>query len=203
MLAPQEVVHSQESCESLVQRIRAGDRGAETDLVRRYSRVMLFMLQRRVSDRELARDLLQESFMTALLRLRKGELDEPRALPGFLRGIALNKALGQERLSERQRIDYDMQVIDAELDSAASAHERMEQSETVAQVRRVIGDMKVPRDRELLLRYFLTNEAKSSICAALKLNSEHFDRVLHRARRRLKGLMQARYGGPGGNVVEI
>ena len=188
---------------ALVERIGAGDRDAETALVLRFSRPLGFLLQRRTGDREGARDLLQETFIAALRRLRAGELQRPEALPAFLRGIALNVVLGSERRTERRHMEYDMDAVHEVLDSQASAETRLEHGQTVALVKRVIGDMKVARDREVLVRFFLSDEDKSDICRSLGLDADHFDRVLHRARRRLKALLAVYHAGPGSNVVEI
>jgi RNA polymerase sigma-70 factor (ECF subfamily) len=194
---------AQGECRALVERIAAGDRDAETALVLRFSRPLGFLLQRRTGDREAARDALQETFIAALRRLRAGELQRPEALPAFLRSIALNVVLGSERRAERRQIEYDMDAVHEVLDSEASAETRLEHGQTVALVKRVIGDLKVPRDREVLVRYFLSDEDKSEICKSLGLDADHFDRVLHRARRRLKALLAVYSAGPGSNVVEI
>ena len=188
---------------ALVERIAGGDRDAETALVLRFSRPLGFLLQRRTGDREAARDALQETFIAALRRLRAGELQHPEALPAFLRGIALNVVLGTERRAERRQIEYDMKAVHEVLDNQASAETRLEHGQTVALVKRVIGDLKVARDREVLVRFFLSDEDKSEICRSLGLDADHFDRVLHRARRRLKALLAVYSAGPGSNVVEI
>jgi len=70
-------------------------------------------------------------------------------------------------------------------------------------VKRAIGAMPVARDRNVLVRYFLSEEDKGEICSALGLSSEHFDRVLHRARRRLKGLLGLYRSDRDSKVVAI
>jgi RNA polymerase sigma-70 factor (ECF subfamily) len=188
---------------SLVERIGAGDRDAETALVLRFSRPLGFLLQRRTGDRESARDALQETFITALRRLRARELQRPEALAAFLRGIALNVVLGSERRAERRQVEYDTDAVQAALDEQDSAETRLEHGQTVALVKRVIGELKVARDREVLVRFYLSDEDKPSICRSLGLDAEHFDRVLHRARRRLKALLAVYAAEPGSNVVGI
>jgi RNA polymerase sigma-70 factor (ECF subfamily) len=194
---------AQDAWRALVARIGGGDRAAETELVLSFSRPLRFLLERRCGDREAARDALQETFIVALRRLRRNELLRPEALPAFLRGIALNVVLGSERLAERRQVEYDMEAVHAVLDTGASPETRLEHGETVALVKRVIGEMKMARDREVLVRYFLSDEDKGAICRSLGLGPDHFDRVLHRARRRLKGLLAVYRAEPGSNVVEL
>jgi len=46
-----------------------------------------------------------------------------------------------------------------------------------------------------LISYYAKEEEKSSICDRLELTSAHFDRVLFRARSRLKQLIDFKLGG--------
>jgi RNA polymerase sigma-70 factor (ECF subfamily) len=52
----------------------------------------------------------------------------------------------------------------------------------------------VPRYRELLLRFYISEEPKEEICVDLGLTSEQFDGVLHRARKRCKAIYLKRKG---------
>ena len=45
------------------------------------------------------------------------------------------------------------------------------------------------RDRTLLVRFYLDEEEKESICQDLRLDARQFDRVLHRARQRLRQVL--------------
>jgi RNA polymerase sigma-70 factor (ECF subfamily) len=58
----------------------------------------------------------------------------------------------------------------------------------------MIREMKVERDRELLRDYFEYDKSKEQICRELELKPEHFDRVLFRARQRLKQIIQLKHG---------
>jgi RNA polymerase sigma-70 factor (ECF subfamily) len=55
----------------------------------------------------------------------------------------------------------------------------------------VIASMGTPRDRLILTRFYLEEEDKDSICRDLSLDALQFDKVLHRARGRLKSLLEA------------
>ena len=47
------------------------------------------------------------------------------------------------------------------------------------------------RDREILVRFYLQEEEKDAICRDLALEADQFDKVLHRARARLKELLES------------
>ena len=46
----------------------------------------------------------------------------------------------------------------------------------------------------MLYRYFVYGQGKQVICAEFDISTEHFDRVLYRARKRLKQMMQVKLG---------
>src|SRR5215470_7082480 len=72
----------------LVDRIQAGDRSGEEDLVRQYSRGVLVIIGQSVSDRSLVEDLYQDCFRLVLEKVRAGEVREPDRLSGFICSIA-------------------------------------------------------------------------------------------------------------------
>ena len=54
--------------------------------------------------------------------------------------------------------------------------------------------MGVVRDREILRRYYLSDDDKQRICQDLQLTSAHFDRVLFRAKQRMRELIDQQPG---------
>ena len=174
----------------LVERVAAGDRDAEIALVQRYTRPLVAVLTQRLRQPELARDLVQETFIIAFERLRREGLDDPGTLAGFLRQTAVNLAIGERRKSARQRTDVDSEGIDAIVDDAAGPMALLERLQTAELLRDLIGDLPVPRDRELLWRHYVLDHDKQMLCDEYGLSVEHFDRVLHRARLRLRELVE-------------
>ena len=57
-----------------------------------------------------------------------------------------------------------------------------------------LDQLAVSRDREILRRFYLADEDKVTICVALKLSAPHFDRVLYRAKRRMRELITQQKG---------
>ena len=53
----------------------------------------------------------------------------------------------------------------------------------------MLDELPVQRDREILLRFYLNDEDKDSICAGLGVDSTHFNRVLFRAKERFRELV--------------
>ena len=97
------LVAERERASDLVRRIQAGEREAEVELVKHYSRGLKFLLRRRTGDRQLADDFLQETWAVALARIRDRGLEQPERLAGFLTGIANNLVQSDWRRVERPR----------------------------------------------------------------------------------------------------
>ena len=174
---------------ALAQRIFAREPAAEDALVSRYRSGLVSLLRLWTGDRALAEDLAHETLMVAIERLRSRPLDEPSRLAAFLRGTARNLAQAKRRREARQRTSlagdqiYDM--VDGHADPLAAAAREQESQ----LVRRLISELRVPRDRELLYRYYVADEPAERICADLGLDAAHLHRVLHRARTRLRELL--------------
>lgn len=152
------------------------------------------MLERRIADQELARDIYQDTFATVLTRLRTTSLDDPDRLPAFVHQTATNLALGAFRRDIRRRTQADSEALEQVPDPAGNPYFALSRDQQRAAVHRLIAELTVPRDRQLLLRYYLDEVEKTALCAELDLSPDHFDRVLHRARTRLRELLLAQGG---------
>ncbi len=184
----------------IAEAIARGDRRAEDEFARRYAPGLVTVLRVRCHDPELCKDVAQEALRVVLLRLRAGKVDQPEALGGFLRGTALNLLANELRRSERRLADSAGDWLDELVGESTDPYDTVESEDLVQTMRRVIGGMKVERDRELLWRFYVDDEPKDRLCARFDLSPEHFDRVLHRARLRLKNLWQGQDRAPSGDA---
>lgn len=174
----------------IVESIRQGSREAEGKMVARYSRGLRYLLARRLGDDERARDLLQETFCIAIEKLRRIELENPERLAGYLRGIAVRVAQNAARKKVREPLPVDNDLVTAMADQAPSALRRVAAEEAGVAVRKVLDELPQSRDRELLLRLYVYDQDREEICRALGLSRLHFNRVLYRAKARLKKLLE-------------
>jgi RNA polymerase sigma-70 factor (ECF subfamily) len=172
--------------DELVRRIRAGDRPAEDELVRRYQRGVGAVLRRAGADPATADDLSQETFATSLRKIRAGEVREPERLAGFVCSLARNLAIEHFRKAGSRRTAGSP---DADFASPAPGPlEDLLRTERAAVVRKVLAEMPSERDRQVLFRFYLAEEEKDRICKDLGLSSLHFNRVVFRARERYREL---------------
>jgi RNA polymerase sigma-70 factor, ECF subfamily len=149
------------------------------------------LILRRVRDPELAADILQDAAVTTLEKLRSGQISDPENLGGYLYRVALNH-LRNHRRKDRSPVSDSLGLEELPNAQDDPEWENVGRPQWAAAVRRTMDEMRVVRDRELLMRFYLYEEAKDQICRELRLSEEHFNRVIFRARNRFRGLLEDR-----------
>jgi RNA polymerase sigma-70 factor (ECF subfamily) len=147
------------------------------------------LILRRVRDPEVAADILQDAAVTTLEKLRNGEIAQPENVGGYLYRVALN------HLRNHRRKDRSSQSSAEGLEDLKDPDEDREwksvgRSQWAAAARELLDEMPAARDRDLLVRFYLNEEAKERICRDLQLSQEHFNRVIFRARNRFRELLE-------------
>jgi RNA polymerase sigma-70 factor, ECF subfamily len=79
-----------ERWKDLALRLRAGDAASESELARLFYPHLMAMAASRLSDRETAREIVQEALLAVITALRQGRLREPEKLPAFVAGTGRN-----------------------------------------------------------------------------------------------------------------
>ena len=174
----------------IVQGIRNGDERAETRLAERYSDGLRYLLLRRTGDDERAQDLLQDTLYIAISKLREIELDNPERLAGYLRGIAIRVALNAGRRQQREPYPMEVEAVAQIPDREPGQFQHVAREQTLAAVHKLLKSMPVKRDREILTRFYVEDQDKEAICEALGLDSLHFNRVLFRAKKRFRKILE-------------
>jgi RNA polymerase sigma-70 factor (ECF subfamily) len=70
--------------------------------------------------------------------------------------------------------------------SVPNQFEQFSQKERAEIIRKVISEMKVQRDRDILFRYYILEEEKDKICEDLGITRNQFHRIIFRAHQRYK-----------------
>lgn len=184
---------SNDSNVQLVERIRRCDKSAETELFRKFWRPVYFILTQRSKDPELAADIAQDAIIVTINKARQGEISRPEALPAFIHHTANNLLIASYRKQSRHKTD----PLDHEMSQVFSQERPFEQQINQQQVRKLIQQIldELPnlRDKEILQRHFSYGHSKSEVCDALSLTPAHFDRVIYRAKSRLKQILVSQY----------
>lgn len=156
---------------------------------------VLYLLRRQLRDAALAEDLCNEAMRIVLERLAREPLVDPSRLAAYLAQTARNLAVAERRKSARRRTcTGEDEAIAGYADPADTDPATDLQARAQARaIRRVLEEMPTDRDRRLLVRYYLQDEDKATLCRELGLSDEHFNRVMHRARERFRALLGRRY----------
>lgn len=174
----------------LVRRIAAGEAGAEAELAESYGGALRFLARRYTREEADAEDLYQGTLMLALEKIRRNEVRDPERLGNFLRALAKNLSTTQYR---RRRYAAELPVADppdAPDRSRPDPLTALLRTERAQVARDLLAELGVSRDREVLLRYYIAEESAHRICADLDIGTDHFYRVLHRARQRFRRLWE-------------
>lgn len=176
-----------------VQRIGVGDRAAESELVAHYLRGVRLILLQRTGSPDLANDLAQDTFVVVLRRLRAGELHKPESLAAFIRQTAINHSIQHFR-KEKRYVSGEDGIIDLHLTHKEKHSAELDGEAMRLLLNEALGQLAVDRDRDILTRFYLRDEDKTDICRALDLSPSHFDRVLYRAKQRMRELIDSQKG---------
>ena len=201
MDATQRELEEAEVASDLVSRIHAGDSAAENELVKRYEDRLRYVMYRQMAQfPHDVDDVVQNTFTTAIVKLRQQALDDPARLGGYLYGIAKNIRLTALRDHARHDGVAGSEQLEQMVDDVPGPEHITAGEETTRIMRRLLAELGSTvgreRDREVLVRLYLEQQDKNKICEDLGIDPEHLRRVLYRAKQRLKVLlMEARQQG--------
>ena len=128
--------------------------------------------------------------MIVLEKLRANEIHELIALASFVRSVATNLICGHLRQPQGEDVETLLETLE---DPVSTHADRLEEIELRSMVRACIDELPTLRDREVLRRRYFKEQQKSQTCAELELSPAHYDRVIFRAKQRLKSLIESHF----------
>jgi DNA-directed RNA polymerase specialized sigma24 family protein len=170
----------------LVRRAGAGDRSAEGELY------FLYDLRLRVKLRQDVRgpavnDVRQEVWIRVIEALRKNAVHQPEHFYGFLLGTARH-VIQEHRRNQCRLTAIDPEFLDRVVDTGLALDDVVYCEQQWTHLSRCLERLSEPRDRDILVGHY-RGSGKATLCVKWKLTSEHYNRVLHRARVRLARLV--------------
>jgi RNA polymerase sigma factor (sigma-70 family) len=172
----------------LAEKILAGDRQAEAELVEFFGPRVFAILCARTQDREASRDLLHDALIGILKALRQGELREAGKLPAFVASVARN--IAHTHLRGRVRARLSQPIEDDDL--ATPAHgDALEAAERQVLVQQALLQLDAT-DREILTRILAGGQKLTVIARYLGMSQEAVrqrkSRALKKVTEIVKGL---------------
>jgi RNA polymerase sigma-70 factor (ECF subfamily) len=170
----------------------------QNEIYVRYRRPLMQVFLHRRIDRDAAEDLLQRTFLQAIKKIRTEGLDDPGNLGGYLYRTACKLATAYWRGELARRIDHDGELLLNLHDNALSLEEALDHDLRAKCVRELMNKLPMPRDREVLERFYLKEEARSAIRESMNLTELQFNQVLWRARQRFAEILRKQgFAGSG------
>ena len=187
---------SLDEIEKVVAAALDGDRQAESRMLAALRPGVLAVLRFGAFHRWIdAEDLTQETLQVVVERVRARTIDDPRKVFAFAAATARNMALNAARKMLRQQTVVDSELVDELAQNMETEPGDMSESDDrhLAQaVMALLDELPTQRDREVLVRFYLDGTDRQQLCRELGLSPKHFDRVLMRARTRLRTIVERR-----------
>jgi RNA polymerase sigma factor (sigma-70 family) len=150
------------------------------------------ILLRLTKNRDTAQELLQDVLLNCLSAIRAGRVHSIQSLPAYAREVARNAAFGYTR---RDRVSSTSESLDSSYwaDAVKSPLELCETCELQTLASSILENLSA-RDQALIRGFYIQGKSKIELLAQFDLNADHFDKVLSRARLRMRELMQKKLG---------
>ncbi len=174
------------SSQSLIDAFMKGDKKAFSQLVKEHQTYCLYKAQKIVRDPELAKDLVQESFIQAYNNLDK--LRDRNAFKGWMSGIVRNVCNNFLRRNKHYTSpieDHQLEQIDEE-----NGYSKVEHQDYQQQITEALDTL--PKQQRQLIDDFYYHDLSVREIARLRHLSESNVKIrLFRARKQLRKLMGA------------
>ena len=175
---------------SVVERLKGGERAAAAELYRAYGdRLYRAAILPRLPNRELAEDVLKDTFRLALECIEQYQ-PQGRSIYFWLRRIAINRAIDVHRARQRQHRHEEKhtheETIDRTMGAPAPRPDRgTEVDETKDMVERSLSKMN-PRYATALRLRLIEDRDRDECAEAMGVTVGNFDVILHRACKAFK-----------------
>jgi len=177
-----------------VDRIRAGDPLAMTELYTVFTRGIRYLLLRSLGVEELD-DRVHDCFVIVTEAIRSGELRDPARLMGYVRTVVRRHiAASIEDAVNRRRTNVEFEDSVFSISDWKNNPEQDLVARQRAEIARRVFNGVSRRDREILRRFYLLEQPQERICEEMGLSYNQF--------RLLKSRAKARFGKLGQRLAE-
>lgn len=147
------------------------------------------LLFRQTRDLEVTSDLTQEVMLSVIIAMRAGRIREPAALTAYVHQTARNTLSMHRRKMQPVIMEELPEQVPMWAERPLSPLERCEQVELNTMALAVLDELPTERDREIVRGFYVDGQDKPELMARLELSDRQFDRVISRARGRMRDLL--------------
>ena len=195
---------------ALLTALRGGDERVFSDLVERWSGLMLRLALAHVESRAIAEEVVQDAWLTVLRSLHRFE--GRSTLRTWVLGIVVNLARSRSRAERRATLASSESIVDPARFLAAdhprwphhwavepvpwrTPEDNLLADETRNVILEAVEGLPAPQREVLVLRVFegLTG---GEVCNILRLTDTHQRVLLHRARSRIRNALERYFAAP-------
>lgn len=184
--------------ERLVFAIAAGDADAERTFVELFLRPVRAMLLNRSRNADVTADLQQDVMIEALCALRRGAIEDPQKLTGFVCGIARNLLNNYFRTSQRTE---SLELPD-DLPDLSCGLNQLEDEQRETQAAAAIATLE-PMDRVILQMTLVDGMKPGAIAERLQMSPDVVRQRKLRATRRVIELVRQPSQNEGPNHIVV
>ena len=170
-----------------VERLREGEPSTEQHFVAYFDQLLRIKLRAKFLPFETVEDLRQETYIRALLQIRRNGIRQPERLGSFVNSICNNVLQEFYRSRSRNRPLEDDHL--ERPDPAINQEGLIVSAQTRQRVREVLEELP-ERDRQLLRAFFLDEKEKDEVCHDFGVDREYFRVLLHRAKDKFRVLYE-------------
>ncbi len=162
------------------------------ELYRVFSRGVRFYLCRQLGPQDLD-DTIHDVYVIITQSIRNGELRDPERLMGYVRTIIRRQVAGHiDHVVEQRRrqgsLEFERDMSDHQLDPERRIIQRQRQELAL----RILQSLH-QREREVLVRFYLEEQAPGEICREMDLTQTQFRLIKSRAKARFGELGRASF----------
>ncbi len=165
----------------IVVQVQAGEEAGLEQLYRVFSRGLRYFLVRQLGHQDFE-DKLHETFLITARAIQNGDIRDPERLIGFIHTVARRQVARyiEEQVNARKReVDTisGVYVVDRSQDPEQEAILR----NRTEIMKKALATLK-PRDREVLVRFYLREQRPEQICQEMNLTETQFRLIKSRAK---------------------
>jgi RNA polymerase sigma-70 factor, ECF subfamily len=187
------VVHKEPPVDwsSLVERIRAGEPAALEELYGVFSKGIRFYLCRQLGPQDLD-DRVHDLYLTITKAIQNGELREPERLMGFVRTVVRRQVITHINVKVISRRSVTNLEDGSGLRDYTPDPERLAIQHQNSDIALRILNSISRRDREVLIRFYLSEQSPEQVCREMELTETQFRLIKCRAKARFGEMGKAR-----------
>lgn len=131
-------------------------------------------------------DKLHDAFTVVIEAIRGDKIRDPHALLGYVHAIIRTQACDAIKKRSRWRATCSVAYVVATHPSPdRNPEQQLMERDRIALAKRALLGLKA-RDREVLLRFYVSSQPKTVICAAMNLTDKQFGLLKSRAKAKLE-----------------